>query len=147
MQAWGVDPFTERYRDTHEFKRRQGALPVQQASDGSTDYRGLLHRDGTVISAVTLADLAQPEELYRKLGCKLAVGMPFKVGQAIKCLWDLLVLTNWLGVGLIDCFGLLSWVVVGGLAGLLAGWLAGWLAGLYVCRWGSGAGCVGQLTR
>jgi hypothetical protein len=36
------------------------------------------HRDGTVYSAVTLAELAAPEQLYRKLGAKLVVGMPFK---------------------------------------------------------------------
>jgi (E)-4-hydroxy-3-methylbut-2-enyl-diphosphate synthase len=35
-------------------------------------------RDGTVFSAVSLADLKQPEALYRKLGAKLVVGMPFK---------------------------------------------------------------------
>lgn len=55
---------------------------MQEESDAAIDYRGLLHRDGTVLSAVTLADLATPEELYRKLGCKLAVGMPFKVSGA-----------------------------------------------------------------
>jgi hypothetical protein len=31
-----------------------------------------------VFSAVSLADLKQPEALYRKLGAKLVVGMPFK---------------------------------------------------------------------
>jgi (E)-4-hydroxy-3-methylbut-2-enyl-diphosphate synthase len=31
-----------------------------------------------VYSAVTPAALAQPELLYRKLGAKLVVGMPFK---------------------------------------------------------------------
>jgi (E)-4-hydroxy-3-methylbut-2-enyl-diphosphate synthase len=31
-----------------------------------------------VYSAVTLAELQQPEQLYRKLGAKLVVGMPFK---------------------------------------------------------------------
>jgi (E)-4-hydroxy-3-methylbut-2-enyl-diphosphate synthase len=35
-------------------------------------------RDGTVFSAVSLSDLKQPEALYRKLGAKLVVGMPFK---------------------------------------------------------------------
>jgi hypothetical protein len=43
------------------------------------DLRGVLHRDGSVLAAVALADLARPDALYRKLGCKLAVGMPFKV--------------------------------------------------------------------
>lgn len=31
-----------------------------------------------MFTAVALADLASPEMLYAKLGCKLAVGMPFK---------------------------------------------------------------------
>lgn len=35
-------------------------------------------RDGTVFSAVLLSELAAPEALYRKLGAKLVVGMPFK---------------------------------------------------------------------
>ena len=35
-------------------------------------------RDGTVYSAVTPAALSNPEALYRKLGAKLVVGMPFK---------------------------------------------------------------------
>lgn len=35
-------------------------------------------RDGTVFSAVSVSDLSQSEQLYRKLGAKLVVGMPFK---------------------------------------------------------------------
>jgi hypothetical protein len=35
-------------------------------------------RDGSVFTAVTLEELKQPEKLYLALGCKLAVGMPFK---------------------------------------------------------------------
>ena len=31
-----------------------------------------------MFTAVTLDDLKQPEKLYLELGCKLAVGMPFK---------------------------------------------------------------------
>ncbi len=50
----GVERFDERHRDTHTFKRRVGALPVQREADGTFDYRPLLHRDGTVYSAVTL---------------------------------------------------------------------------------------------
>ena len=38
----------------------------------------MLHRDGSVISAVTLAQLGNPDKLYYDLGCKTAVGMPFK---------------------------------------------------------------------
>ncbi|KIZ04819.1 hypothetical protein MNEG_3143 [Monoraphidium neglectum] len=74
--GWGVAPFQES-RDTHSFSRRVGDLPQQKDGD-ALDYRPLLHRDGTVYSAVTPAALAQPELLYRKLGAKLVVGMPFK---------------------------------------------------------------------
>eukprot|EP00798_Chlamydomonas_sp_ICE-L_P027677 gene27677-7318_t len=77
-EGWGVEPFEEITRDTHSFGRRIGELPVQVETDGEYDYRALLHRDGTVYSVVTLDDLKQPELLYSKLGCKLAVGMPFK---------------------------------------------------------------------
>lgn len=37
-----------------------------------------LCRDGSVFSSVALHELKSPERLYQKLGCKLAVGMPFK---------------------------------------------------------------------
>jgi len=77
-EGWGVADFGERLRDTHAFARRVGDLPEQVAEDGDYDYRGLLHRDGTVFSAVTLAGLKQADVMYRKLGAKLAVGMPFK---------------------------------------------------------------------
>lgn len=39
---------------------------------------GALCRDGSVFTAITVADLAAPEKLYSSLGCKMAVGMPFK---------------------------------------------------------------------
>lgn len=52
-QAVGVAPFQERWRDTHDFARRASRLPEQQEGD-IVDYRGLLHRDGSVLSAVTL---------------------------------------------------------------------------------------------
>ncbi|KAG5175064.1 1-hydroxy-2-methyl-2-(E)-butenyl 4-diphosphate synthase chloroplast precursor [Tribonema minus] len=72
-----VPEFTETTRNFQSFERRRGELPSQQAAD-PVDIRGVLHRDGSVLSAVTLKDLAQPDLLYRRLGCKLAVGMPFK---------------------------------------------------------------------
>lgn len=75
-QGWGVEPFAET-RDTHAFSRRVGDLPHQEEGD-ALDYRSLLHRDGTVYSAVTPAALSSPEALYRQLGAKLVVGMPFK---------------------------------------------------------------------
>lgn len=74
----GVAEFNENTRDTHDFGRRIGQLPEQKVGDGKYDYRPLLHRDGSVLSAVTLQDLANPDILYRALGCKMAVGMPFK---------------------------------------------------------------------
>lgn len=42
------------------------------------DVGASLHRDGSVITAVSVADLAKPDRLYVALGCKTAVGMPFK---------------------------------------------------------------------
>lgn len=48
-----MDAFDEKHRDTHSFAKRVGRLPEQQEND-DVDYRGLLHRDGSVISAVTL---------------------------------------------------------------------------------------------
>jgi len=37
-----------------------------------------MHRDGSVFSTVTLSDLKNPDTLYRNLGAKFVVGMPFK---------------------------------------------------------------------
>ncbi|KAL6759003.1 GcpE protein-domain-containing protein [Haematococcus lacustris] len=77
-QGWGVPAFEELARDTHTFKRRTGDLPVQQEAD-TFDFRGVLHRDGSVLSAVDGAAFSrQADVLYKQLGCKLAVGMPFK---------------------------------------------------------------------
>jgi (E)-4-hydroxy-3-methylbut-2-enyl-diphosphate synthase len=76
-EGWGISKFEETTRDTHTFSRRVGALPLQKEED-EFDFRSLLHRDGTVFSAVSLSELQQPEQLYRKLGAKLVVGMPFK---------------------------------------------------------------------
>lgn len=76
-EHWGVQPFTEVHRDTHIFTRRTGRLPEQREGD-QLDFRSLLHRDGSVLSYVPLEELKQPELLYRKLGAKLVVGMPFK---------------------------------------------------------------------
>jgi (E)-4-hydroxy-3-methylbut-2-enyl-diphosphate synthase len=75
--SWGVAPFVEKNRDTHAFARRVGDLPLQLPGE-EYDFRGLLHRDGTVFSSVALSDLKQADVLYKKLGAKLSVGMPFK---------------------------------------------------------------------
>ena len=77
LENRGVAAFGETHRDTHLFTRRVGKLPEQRDGD-SVDVRPYLHRDGSVLSAVSAADLAAPEALYRRLGAKLIVGMPFK---------------------------------------------------------------------
>jgi len=64
-------------RDIYSFERREVTLPGQQEGD-ALDYRGLLNRDGSVISVVTAADLANDQQLYADLGCKTVVGLPFK---------------------------------------------------------------------
>mmetsp|Transcript_12578 Transcript_12578/g.25128 ORF Transcript_12578/g.25128 Transcript_12578/m.25128 type:complete len:768 (-) Transcript_12578:77-2380(-) len=66
-------------REVRQFGRRVADLPAQNDED-PMDVRGFLHRDGSVISAVTL-EMFSPENaqyLYKSLGCKTAVGMPFK---------------------------------------------------------------------
>jgi (E)-4-hydroxy-3-methylbut-2-enyl-diphosphate synthase len=69
--------FTETTRDTHTFTRREGELPAQREGD-SLDYRTVLHPSGSVFSAVSLDELDNAELAYRKLGCKLSVGIPLK---------------------------------------------------------------------
>jgi len=64
-------------RDVFSFARRSGLLPEQREGD-SFDYRGLLNRDGSVLTAVDPAMLASPDQLYADLGCKTVVGLPFK---------------------------------------------------------------------
>ena len=64
-------------RDITSFARRAGRLPEQREGD-ELDYRGLLNRDGSVLSAVTAEDLRNPDALYASLACKTVVGLPFK---------------------------------------------------------------------
>lgn len=52
-EQWGVQSYDEKHRDIHDFAKRIGRLPEQREGD-EVDYRGLLHRDGSVISAVSL---------------------------------------------------------------------------------------------
>lgn len=61
LQGTGIAAFEEMTRDTHTFKRRVGDLPTQKEADGAWDFRGLLHRDGTVFSVVNAEELKQPE--------------------------------------------------------------------------------------
>jgi len=72
-----VPTWKETTRNFMSFSQRQGQLPLQKESD-PIDIRNVLHRDGSVISAVSPEDLANPDKLYYNLGCKTAVGMPFK---------------------------------------------------------------------
>jgi len=70
------------YKDTRDitaYQRRAGSLPEQKEGD-ILDVRGFLHRDGSVFSVVTPEMLSKEnvQYLYQELGCKTAVGMPFK---------------------------------------------------------------------
>jgi len=73
-----VKPYTDT-RIITSYSRRQGELPEQQEGDVA-DVRGFLHRDGSVISVVRPEMFAKEnvQYLYQQLGCKTAVGMPFK---------------------------------------------------------------------
>eukprot|EP01036_Dinobryon_divergens_P022297 gene22297-30540_t len=74
-----IPAWEETIRDVTTFSRRRGPLPAQKEGD-QIDVRGFLHRDGSVLSSLSLGALKNtpPEELYKQLGAKLAVGMPFK---------------------------------------------------------------------
>ena len=75
-EAKGVPDFGED-RQWRNFGRREADLPAQREGD-VLDYRSLLHRDGSVLAAITAEELAAEPALYSALGCKTAVGMPFK---------------------------------------------------------------------
>ncbi|KAK3442295.1 hypothetical protein EUGRSUZ_B02495 [Eucalyptus grandis] len=72
----GVAPFEEKHRHYFDFQRRSGQLPMQKEGE-EVDYRGVLHRDGSVLMSVSL-NLQAPENFYRSLATKLVLGMPFK---------------------------------------------------------------------
>jgi len=73
-----VKPYKDT-RDFQSFSRRQGDLPTQKEDD-PIDVRGFLNRDGSVITAVKpeMFNKENAQYLYKDLGCKTAVGMPFK---------------------------------------------------------------------
>ncbi|XP_038895330.1 4-hydroxy-3-methylbut-2-en-1-yl diphosphate synthase (ferredoxin), chloroplastic [Benincasa hispida] len=73
----GVVPYEEKHRHYFDFQRRSGQLPIQKEGE-EVDYRGVLHRDGSVLMSVSLDQLKMPELLYKSLAAKLVVGMPFK---------------------------------------------------------------------
>lgn len=66
-------------RDITSFARRHGELPSQREGD-QVDVRGFANRDGSVFSHIQPEMLSKDnvQYLYRDLGCKTAVGMPFK---------------------------------------------------------------------
>lgn len=73
----GVAPFEEKHRHYFDFQRRSSQLPLQKEGE-EVDYRGVLHRDGSVLMSISLDELQRPELLYKSLAAKLVVGMPFK---------------------------------------------------------------------
>ena len=74
----GVSPFVESHRDFESFEKRKGALPEPVDEASPYDVSKALHRDGSVFSMVSLKDLENPDILYRDLGCKFVLGLPFK---------------------------------------------------------------------
>ncbi|CAA6655240.1 unnamed protein product [Spirodela intermedia] len=86
----GVGPFEEKSRHYFDFQRRSGQLPMQKEGE-EVDYRGVLHRDGSVLMSVSLNQLKTPEILYKSLATKLVVGMPFKDLATVDSilLWEL----------------------------------------------------------
>jgi len=73
---------TKEYTDTRDittFARRKGKI-LEESEDESVDASGFLNQDGSVVSVVT-PEMFTKENipyLYSELGCKTAVGMPFK---------------------------------------------------------------------
>lgn len=73
-----VKPYLDT-RDITSFSRRHGALPEKKEGE-AVDVSEFLNPNGSVINFVTLDMLKSDnaQYLYKELGCKLAVGMPFK---------------------------------------------------------------------
>ena len=68
-------------RDIFTYSKRKGELPIASKETDNAkeyDYGTILHRDGSVISCVSKETLSKPDQLYADIGCKTAVGMPFK---------------------------------------------------------------------
>jgi len=66
-------------RDVTSFGRRKGA-PIDKLDGENVDASGFLCPDGSVISSIN-PEMLSPDNvqyLYNELGCKTAVGMPFK---------------------------------------------------------------------
>jgi len=73
-----VKPY-EDTRDITTYARRVGELPEKKEGE-SVDVSGFLDANGSVLSVVTPEMFAKEnvQYLYQQLGCKTAVGMPFK---------------------------------------------------------------------
>jgi len=72
-----IPAWVETSRNFLEFTKRRGVLPEQQEGD-TIDIRGYMHRDGSVVSSVSIEDLQNSEALYRSLGARMVMGLPFK---------------------------------------------------------------------
>jgi len=66
-------------RDITAFERRKGEIP-EKDEDETVDASGFLDANGSVISVITPEMLSSGniQYLYQDIGCKTAVGMPFK---------------------------------------------------------------------
>lgn len=76
-ENWGVPFFEEHHRDFTSYEKRSGDLPEQREGD-EVDFRGLLHRDGSVLMTISPEDLDNPDTTYLKLGYTVSVGIPIK---------------------------------------------------------------------
>ncbi|KAJ6937623.1 hypothetical protein NC652_012055 [Populus alba x Populus x berolinensis] len=79
--------------------RMKSAIGIGTLLQGEeVDYRGVLHRDGSVLMSVSLDQLKAPELLYKSLAAKIVVGMPFKsnglkmISESITVFIDLIFL-------------------------------------------------------
>lgn len=81
-----IPAWKESSRNILDFTKRRGVLPAQQEGD-AVDFRGCLHRDGSVLSVVSLTDLQNPESLYEGLGTHMAMGLPFKVVDTVDSIY------------------------------------------------------------
>lgn len=72
-----IPNWEETSRNFMEFTKRRGDLPAQLPDDPA-DVRGFLHRDGSVLATIYPKDWADADKMYRSLGCKMSMGLPFR---------------------------------------------------------------------
>ncbi|XP_034219570.1 4-hydroxy-3-methylbut-2-en-1-yl diphosphate synthase (ferredoxin), chloroplastic isoform X2 [Prunus dulcis] len=87
----GVAPFEEKHRHYFDFQRRSGQLPMQKEGE-EVDYRGVLHRDGSVLMSVSLNQLKRLA-LKRLIDVSMGVITPLSE-QLTKPLPNAMVLVN-----------------------------------------------------